>query len=656
MAMSARLKPGEEIAPAPRDLTLRSVLIGTGMAIFVNIGAPYAKYILHSSLMACDYLPFGVMLPFILVVAGVNPLIKTLWPGKGLTSGELAVIFIMGLVGSTVPTFGMTGYLISTIASPYYNATTVNGWAEYLHPHLPRWLIPTNETHAMTWFYEGLPDGEVIPWDVWVPPLFWWMTFFAALITACFCLVSVLRRQWIDKERVVFPLAQVPLVMVAEADARVRLPAFMRSRMFWIGFAIPAAVVLWNMIGYFVPTFPAMPLRNNLVLFRDAPPVRLNIYFPLIGFAYLINLDVALSIWVFHVLGLAQVAMTNRFGFSVGAGDNYCSPSPVMAWQGFGGFVVLVGWGLWMARAHLKDVFLKALGRADIDDRGELLSYRASVVGLLVGLMYVVAFLLASGMSPIVAGVFLFAVLVLYLGVTRIVIEGGLVFLRGPMIAQHFAVYALGVTSLTPVNMAALSVSYAWFCDVKSFFMPAAAHAAKLGDALNLRRNAIVVAVVLALVAGVVTSMYYTLAMGYAHGAYNYGDWIFMGGSLVPYNAMVEKMRNPFDVGWNKLGVMAAGMAVMAGLTFMRYRFNWWPLHPLGFPVAYTLPVQLSAFSIFIAWAAKSMILRFGGIALYRTFEPFFYGMITGFFVACGLSFVVDMIWFPGQGHAIYGW
>ena len=648
-----------EIQPelAQRDLTLRSVVLGTVMAVFVNVGAPYAKYILHSSLMACDYLPFGVMLPFILVVLVVNPLVKILWPQSGFTPGELAVVFIMGLVGSTVPTFGLTGYLISTIASPYYNATTENGWAEYLHPHLPGWLIPSNELQAMTWFFEGIPDDQPIPWGVWVSPLFWWMSFFAALIMGCFCLVSILRRQWVDKERVVFPLAQVPLVMMAESDGSGRLPVFMQTRTFWFGFAIPVVIVLWNMVGYFLPTFPGILLRNSVQLFRDAPVVQLNIYFPLIGFAYLINLDVAFSIWVFYLLGVIQMAIYNRFGISAGASDNYCSPSAVMSWQGFGGFVVLVGWGLWMARDHLKEVFYKAIGKADgVDDRQELLSYRTSVIGLLVGLIYIVLFLLASGMSLLVAGVFLFAVFVLYLGVTRIVIEGGLVFLRGPMIAQHFTVYVLGVTSISPVNMAALSVSYAWFCDVKSFFMPAAAHAAKLGNALQLRRKAIVTAVVLSLLVSVITSMSYTLSMGYSHGAYNYGDWIFRGGSLVPYNAMVEKMRNPFDAGWDKLGVMVAGMAVMSGLTFMRYRFNWWPLHPLGFPVADTLPVRLSAFSIFIAWVAKSLILRFGGIALYRKGEPFFYGMIVGFFLVCGLSFVVDMIWFPGQGHAIYGW
>jgi hypothetical protein len=639
-----------------RALTPRSVSLGILLVAIVNVGAPYAKYILHSSLLACDYLPFGVMLPFLLVITVVNPLIKTIG-ARPLIPEELAVIFVMSLVGSTIPTFGLTGYLLGTIASPYYYVRTENGWAELIHPHLPQWLFPTNDTQAMTWFYEGLPANQSIPWSVWIPPLFWWMTFIGSVLVVCFCLVAILRRQWIDRERIVFPLAQVPLDMVESSGDDRKMPAFMRTKIFWVGFALPSSIIFWNITGYFIPTFPTFLLKNRSSLFRGVPSLTLNIYFPLIGFAYLINLDVAFSVWFFHLLAIAQLWLYDRVGFTVGLGDNYCSASPELGWQGFGGMIVMVLWGLWMARDHLGDVFRKAIkDDPDVDDSRELLSYRSAVVAGVVALLYMVVFLHATGMTPDVIVVFLFAVFVIYLGVTRIVIEGGLVFLRGPMIAQHFTAYTLGVSSISPQSMTALAVSYAWFCDIKSFFMPAVAHASKLSDALKLNRKTILVSVGIALVTGVVTSVYYTLSTGYAEGAYNYGDWIFRRGSETPYDAIVKKMRNPFDTGWGKLGVMAGGGAVMALLSYLRYRLAWWPIHPIGLPVAYTLPVRLSWFSIFIAWAAKLVILRLGGIGMYRKAQPFFFGIIAGFFFAAGISFFVDMIWFPGEGHRVYGW
>jgi hypothetical protein len=70
------------------------------------------------------------------------------------------------------------------------------------------------------------------------------MTFIGALLTVCFCLVAVLRRQWIDRERIVFPLAQIPIDMVESSGDGQKMPAFMRGKIFWAGFAIPFSITL----------------------------------------------------------------------------------------------------------------------------------------------------------------------------------------------------------------------------------------------------------------------------------------------------------------------------------------------------------------------------------------------------------------------------
>jgi len=44
-----------------------------------------------------------------------------------------------------------------------------------------------------------------------------------------------------------------------------------------------------------------------------------------------------------------------------------------------------------------------------------------------------------------------------------------------------------------------------------------------------------------------------------------------------------------------------------------------------------------------------------GGNRLYNQVRPFFIGVILGFFVGAGLSFGVDMLWFPEEGHVLYG-
>ena len=51
-------------------------------------------------------------------------------------------------------------------------------------------------------------------------------------------LMVVLRRQWIERERLLFPIVQVPLQMV-DQDEEGR-NTFWRNPIMWIGFALPS--------------------------------------------------------------------------------------------------------------------------------------------------------------------------------------------------------------------------------------------------------------------------------------------------------------------------------------------------------------------------------------------------------------------------------
>jgi hypothetical protein len=66
--------------------------------------------------------------------------------------------------------------------------------------------------------------------------------------------------------------------------------------------------------------------------------------------------------------------------------------------------------------------------------------------------------------------------------------------------------------------------------------------------------------------------------------------------------------------------------------------------------------MRYGAFSIFLAWGIKFLILRIGGATLYRRYQPFFLGILTGYTAGVTLSIVVDMLWFPGAGHSIHGY
>jgi len=651
--------PSSESRKRPNGITLRAVLLGVLLAVLVSIWAPYSETVLRSSTVVSTLFPVGAVFPFFVIVVLFNVVFKGIDPRLALHPSELVVIFIMVLVATTIPTFGLVGFLLGVISTPYYFACPENQWGEYILKYIPNWIAPSNENHAMEWYYIGLPEGEKIPYKAWIIPLFWWLSLVAVLFFVSYCFIAILRKQWVENERLTFPLLEAPLEMV-RSDRGSPSPVFMRDRLFWIGFCFSIFVVLWNIGHYFSPQIPAVPLikpqYKNLLIGREFPYIPLGINIPVVGFSFFAPLSVLLSVWLFYLLSVIQIGIFNRIGFSLGPRDHWCSAVPSAGWQSFGGFLFYVLWGLWMARRHLRDVIKKAFKRGShVDDSRELLSYRTAVLGLILGLIYIVGWLHSAGMDYHVIFLFILTTFIIYIGVAKLMAETGMIYVRAPLTAQSFTQFTLGTASLSPPTMTAIAFSYALIADTKCLVFPAFGHIAKLADTIKNKRG-ILLAVAISLMVSVGVSIWYSLYLGYNHGVQSYGNWIFYPGNRVSFDMMVAKLRNPYGTDWGRLSFLGIGALIMAGLTFMRYRFLWWPLHPIGFAIAPTDPVKRLSFSIFLAWAAKLIILKLGGVTLYRRAKLLFIGLIMGYFVGGGVSFVVDMIWFPGRGHMVTGW
>lgn len=627
-------------------VTLRATLIGAIAVVILSLSSPYVRYVVRGSFLTADYLPLGVVFLFFVIVGGVNVLLKYLRAEWALSPAELITIFVMLIVSAAIPTNALTGLLVSTLAAPFYYATPENRWAEFLHPHIPEWMAP-RDTEAIRQFWEGLSPGASVPWGTWILPLVMWLSFAAVLIFVCLCIVVILRKQWVEKERLTFPLAQVPLEMIREESAKKsRWPALLRNKLFWIGFAIPAFIVSWNCLHEFYPFLGKIAVIGSAPVLPAKQALHIRLIFPLIGYAYLINLDVALSIWFFHILIRLQESLYTQFGFSLGASDNvYCAGEPAIQWQGYGAFILFVLVGLWMARGHLRTVFRKAFtGDTAIDDSGEFLSYRVAVFGLILGIIFMVGWLMAAGMSLPIVLFLLAAAGIAYLGVTKVVIDSGLVYLRSPIIAPSFTTFALGTEALTPGTFNGLAFSYVWTGDLKALIMPAFAHAAKLGSAIRIQLKPLLKIIALAVFLAVMLSLWYTLYICYSEGALNFhGVYAFHGGATGPFEDIISNMKNPLPADAERLTFMGLGGGVMSGLMFLRYRFAGWPLHPIGFALARLLPIEFSWFSVFLAWLFKVLILKYGGVKLFRRFRPFFFGLILGQFGAAGLWTVVDI-------------
>ena len=633
-------------------MTPRSLCVGSGMVLMVAMGAFYSPWIVGAAEITWSYFPVAVGTPFMLLIL-VNALGKRLL-GRYLQPAELLIVLTMGLVTASIPLW-IVGYLLAILSAPFYAATPENDRANLVHPYLSAWAVPANDGDAMRWFYEGVPAGESIPWAVWLGPLGWWVSLILTVYFVCFCLVTILRRQWVEREKLTFPLMELPRGLVDEEDGR--SAPLLRSGAFYLGCALSMAVILYDIVGYFYPGFPQLDIGRGRVLQIDPdfPAFHMSLRLPVLGFAFLASTQISLRIWVFYVVAFIQEGVTNMIGYEVSSADPFVWGMQSLSWQSWGAFMAMVLVSLWMARQHLMAVVRHAFWRGvRLDDRGELLPYRVAVFGLLAGLIYILWWLWRLGMEMPIACLFIFGVLIAYVGITRLVVQTGLYYITSPVVSQAFTLAITG-TGIAPSNLVALSLSYSWFGDVQTIFMASTVHATRL-DRTGTGSRRLGLAIGLAVVLGFAAAIYTLLHLCYQYGGGNFVSWIYQAGAGaggIAFGSVAGHLLNPAPTDWVKLSYFGIGALVYAALAVCQYRFHWWPLHPAGFPVGTLWMMRDIALSIFLAWAIKSAVLRYGGVGAYLKARPFFLGLVAGFFLGVGMSFVVDWVFFFGKGHRV---
>ncbi len=628
-------------------MSVRAVAIGALLSLFLGFAGAFVS-IAAGGLPITNNIstPGALFLLFALavLVRGGNALIG---PRCALSPRELVLVYSMMLVASIVPSRGLLAYLLTLMGSWLYYATPENNWTELIHPHVRHWLVVDDET-AVKQFYEGLEGGGRIPWGAWLPPLANWALFFLVLCFVMICIMVILRKQWIEHERLAFPLTQLPLAL-AHGYAIRPGNAFYRSVWAWIGVAIPVVLGSVNALHDYYGVVPAIQLSPDVQAFRRAANLHFWFSFGTIGFAYCISSPVAFSIWAFKLCGILASGFASMVGWgSTERLDMFVdlgSSSPGQAHQSMGAMIVLVGFGLWLARDHLREVWGKALGRAPhVDDSGELLSYRVAVFGTVGGLAFLVGWLTLAGLPLWAAAVFVAATFVLYLALARAVCEAGIPVLRPAMSGSAFLISGFGASRIGDQGLVQLAFDHSWAVDIRITMMAIIAHGLRLlhGRETHIRRVglALLVALALSFVAGTAT----LLTLAYRHGAINLEHYYFVSYAQGPFEWMCAWMSSPAGPNWSGWLSTGIGMAGMFALHSAWRLVPWWPLHPLGYALMGVGAMDYYWFSFFVAWLIKALVLKYGGAQLYRRSLPLFLGLILGQFVCSALWTILDQL------------
>jgi hypothetical protein len=638
-------------------ITIRSIVIGLVACGILSIAIPLSEFVVGASRLNLSQLPVAAM-GFFFTFVIVNSIVGRISKAAMLNTAELVVVFVMSFLASIMATSDMLNWPLGVMGAPYYYATPENRWIEDVWPHLQQWWVVQGPREELRWAFVGLPNGETIPWGIWATPMFWWGSFIGAVGFASMCIATILRKQWADNERLAFPLAQVPLEIMSDPGGKWNLPKMLRTPAFWVGASIPMFLILYNMISYFEPQFPKINMGGvALKLGGGFPDYAMKLNFYVLGFAYLVNTNILFSVWFWNLLVLLESGIAGRVGFSIGdRGDPYSSRDALTGWQGFGGFIVFVLVGLWMARGHLRHVWNVIVGVVEADDDNELLPYRWAFFGLVASTFYLFGFMIALGMNWLMAVIYLFGAFIAFVGTTRLVAQTGIIYMQSPLTPTMFTFATFGTVGIPGSAIVGMVGTYSLVVNGRAPLMPAIFHAAYLGGRLRGQGRKMFTVIAMGLTAAFVIGGAYYLWISYNLGATTLSSvhWAFHGNQI--FDTVIKKMQARVEPDLDRWIALGAGAVFMTILTFVQYRFPAWPIHPIGFPIAAANMVNRIAFTIMFVWLVKIILLKIGGQGAYEKARPAFIGIAAGYAFAVMLSFVVDLLLFKGVGHPIHGW
>jgi len=640
------------------SMTLRSFLLGLLLSAALALAIPYSDLVMKGTWVGLTAFPVASFFLFLVLSVGVNPLLARL--GKQLTRAELLTVFVMLLVAAGIPSFGLVGLLIPYIAGPFYFAGPENRWDELILPNLPKWLHPGSE-QAVIGLYEGAPSSP-IPWSAWWSPVLGWGILIAGVYLVLFGLSALLRRQWVENEKLVFPLVQLP-VQFAEVEAghRWALPTLVRNKLMWWCFLLPFCLHTLNGLHFHFPFVPAINVHLiPLGQYFTGKPwdtlqlLRLRVLFSIIGLTFLLPTNLSFSLWFFYFFFLVQQLLGAMAGFPMPNVQAF----PVKAFvahQMIGGIVVAGLYGFWGMRPHLRQWWECVLGRQRDYTAKEALSARGTLLCLVAGMATIIAWGGAAGAGAGSTTVLFVLFFLVHTVAVRLVCEGGMLYVQHPFRPINMLFAAVGSKAFGPARVTMLVFfDHLLMLDNRSPLMPCLVQGLKIGDMAGIQRRRLLGAMAASVVVAAAVSYWSYMRLVYANGGLTLNTWFTTYYTKNLYcswtaNLLVNGEPRSLPSVWT----MLAGAGSMVFIQVLHRTFLWWPFHPIGYLMGATWPMVNFWFAILLGWTAKSAVMKYGGSAVYRQVLPGAFGLILGEFVSAGLWVLIDFA-VGVRGHEIF--
>jgi len=645
-------------------IRIRSIVLGLTFGIVMSAVTPYNSAVLGNTPVGSGSFPLApfFIAAWLYVICAVQSSVGGGRPW--LRGSEILVIWAMTALFATISYGGLAESFFVNITAPERFASEGYRWAEALQPFLPDAWYPS-DPDTVKLLYDGLPDaremnyGEIaagIPWISWLPVLGVWSVFILASYFVMICLMRLFGRQWVVNERVTFPMLRTPQIMGKALDDGQSGQLWTNRFLLW-GLALALCLHAVNGLSKYYPVIPEIPTLilagkyfPKFGLFSGFHKLKLAIVPAFIGFAFLTTRQISFSLWGFHILAGLLFGLLYVLGWQLPEAALGTTFGPDLARpeaaQTIGAYVIFFIFLVWLARHHLKEVWICSVrpvcapfisgAPESAEAPKEWTPPIWPLWGTVLGLLFLAVWCWYFGLPPLAALLLPGAFFIVMLVTARAVCQGGIPFLTLTAAPSDGLTGLFGSGFFGSAGIAATAVMQkVLFLDVKDSVMPTLFHSCKVSER-SIKRRMVIGALGLSLVLAVAAGFAVMLMLCHKYGIRELNlDW-----ATQTVIANYESAQRLVDVptGPNKWMIIysSAGAVVMGLLIFCYYRFPWWPLHPIGYLVCYSDTLKILWFSMFLGWLCNHLCLHYGGTKLYNKLRFLFVGLILGDFLSGG--------------------
>jgi hypothetical protein len=612
-----------------------------------------------------------------------------------MTSAPFIILLIARPLASIGPLRGKIN--LSTLTTIYI-VSQASAWFLWWDPIYnvygriitSRFIVPAESELLVPWFMapgadisKQIMSGQLpVPWGEWLPSIIFWWTYQVFFALFYVSVTTILRRAWIDIEKVPFPHTMVahqligkepharwtrPFIVGILIGAVFQIPAFMTSIFPWF-----PDVYGWRTVcgggEWYLPADSPLASIAGLSAFNKHPVI--------LAIAYLIPLSVLFSTWFFYIVYMVAVQIAFITGSYTGLVDKsgcgraWCAPTPqysepykFMAISYGGGILGLGMFYLILNRRYIMETLQAALGRLSGErvlelEKNEAMSYRMNYLLLALSSILVLTMFMVIGLGIVAAVLMLFTAFIVWIANSRVYGMAGVQFQGN----DHGHVLFRFLLTETPEPM---TREWAW-----SYFMSrlgantptetftgaamfTAFSSYKMASLTGFSNKKAFWLTLIPLIIVPLVVMVTWLQLNYSFGASKFA--ITQGASLTWATiSPTEGLTNPSGVfitpGSEPLApYVLLGVIIVGALSFLHARFLWFPFEPIGFIMGTTFMSALWGYwgPFLIAWVVKVLTLRIGGSKAYENYGiPIAAGFVAGYMVAILIGGTLSVIGF----------